>query len=403
MTGNTQLFLQLALIVGVSRACAWLFRRMGQTQVVGEMAAGIALGPTLFGQLFPEAHRSFFPPGSLGPLQAFSQVGIAIFVFLVGVRTDFEELRPHSRLAAVTSVVSIAAPLAMGALLAFYLLPRYGSNNPTAFCLFLGVAISVTAFPVLARILMERNLLETRIGALAIACAAVSDLAAWALLAVLTVLTQGSHSGFPLAWLAPALVIYGICAMGLRRLLPRIAVSKRDGELAMGSIAVLLVVAMISAAATEWMGLHALVGAFVAGLITPRSLRKELIEHLEPATLLLMIPIFFALTGLKTNLVVGIGVPAYLDLGLILFVAVVSKWGAAAATSRWMGLPWNEASQLGLMLNARGLVELVVLNVGLELGIIPNSLFSLMVCMAIVTTIMATPLIDWLRRRATGD
>jgi Kef-type K+ transport system membrane component KefB len=159
---------------------------------------------------------------------------------------------------------------------------------------------------------------------------------------------------------------------------------------------------MLSAAATEWMGLHALIGAVIAGRIAPRGIGKEWVERLEPATLILLIPIFFALTGIKANFLSATGSGAYTDLLLILMVAILGKWGAATITSRWMGLPWGEASQLGLMLNTRGLVELIVLNVGLEAGILSNTLYSLMVCMAIVTTVMATPIIDWIRKRPAG-
>jgi Kef-type K+ transport system membrane component KefB len=402
MFENTLFLLQLAVIIGTSRAVAWLFKRIGQTQVVGEMAAGIVLGPTVFGYFAPQAFHSLFPPASLPFLNVLSQIGLVVFVFLVGVRTDFGELRPHSRLAGATSVGSILVPLVMGGLLAVYLFPRYGTVNQASFALFVGTAVSVTAFPVLARILMERDLLNTRIGTLAIACAAVADLSAWVLLTIITVFTQQSRTVFPPLWMAAIITCYTACVFGARHLLERVSRGWEPGRPSLGAVALLLVLAMLSAAATEWMGLHALIGAFIAGLVTPRSVRKELVDHLEPATLILLIPIFFALTGIKVNFLFSAGSGAYMDLLLIMAVAVASKWGAAAVTSHWMGLPWHEASQLGLMLNTRGLVELIVLNVGLEAGIISTSLYSLMVCMAIVTTVMATPVIDWIRLRHSG-
>lgn len=399
MFENTLFLLQLAVIIGTSRAVAWLFQRIGQTQVVGEMAAGIVLGPTVFGYFAPQLFHTVFPPASLPFLNALSQIGLVIFVFLVGVRTDFGELRLHSRLAAATSLVSILVPLILGGLLSIYLFPRYGGINQVSFALFIGTATSVTAFPVLARILMERDLLNTRIGTLAIACAAVDDLAAWTLLTIITVFTQQSRTVFPPLWMTAILTGYAVCVFGVRHLLDRISRSWKPGKPSLGTVALLLVLAMLSAAATEWMGLHALIGAFIAGLVTPRGVRKELVDHLEPATLILLIPIFFALTGIKANFRLSAGSGAYTDLLLIIGVAVISKWGAATVVSRWMGLQWHEASQLGLMLNTRGLVELIVLNVGLEAGIISNSLYSLMVCMALVTTVMATPVIDWIRHR----
>jgi Kef-type K+ transport system membrane component KefB len=402
MFENTLFLLQLAVIIGVSRAVAWLFQRIGQTQVVGEMAAGIALGPTVLGHFAPQVFHSLFPPESLPFLNALSQAGLVIFVFLVGVRTNFGELRLYGRLAAVTSVASIVVPLVMGGVLAVYLYPRYGKVNPVAFALFIGTATSVTAFPVLARILLERDLLHTRIGTLSIACAAVADLAAWTLLTIITVLMQQSRTVYSGTGMVATVLVYSACIFAVRYALALASLRWKPDNLSLGAIAVLLVLATLSAAATEWMGLHALIGAFVAGLITPRHVGKELVQHLEPATLILLIPIFFALTGIKANFVFSPGSGEYTDLLLIVAAAVVSKWGAAAITSRWMGLPWREASQLGLMLNTRGLVELIVLNVGLETGIISNSLYSLLVCMAIVTTVMASPIIDWIRRSDPG-
>jgi len=398
MFDNTLFLLQLAAIVGESRLIAWGFQRIGQSQVVGEMAAGIALGPTLFGHFAPETFQALFPTHSLPFLHALSQAGLVIFVFLVGVRTDFGELRFHSRLAAATSIVSIAVPLALGGLIAGYLFPRYGRGNPMAFALFIGTAVSVTAFPVLARILMERDMLQTRIGTLAIACAAVADLAAWTLLAVITVLTQQGRTAGSAGSTAAMLIGYAGCVFLVRFLLGRLARGWEAGRISLGAMAVLLVMAMLSAAATEWMGFHALIGAFVAGLAAPRQVREPLVEYLEPATLILLIPIFFALTGIKVNFRFVAGAGVYWDLALILAVAVISKWGAASVTSWRMGLPWREASQLGVLLNTRGLVELIVLNVGLEAGILSSGLYSLMVCMAMVTTVMATPLLDWHRR-----
>lgn len=400
MFDTTLFLLQLAVIIGVSRIVAWIFQRLGQSQVVGEMAAGIALGPTLLGQVAPDAFHALFPPASMGFLNALSQVGLVVFVYLVGVRTDFTELRLHSKLAAVASAASIGVPMGLGAVLALYLYRTYGTGNELAFTLFIATAISVTAFPVLARILMERNLLHTRVGALAIACAGVSDLVAWLLLTLITVLRHGNWSPAPLAVQAAA---YGIGMWLVWYLMRRVASRWDAASLPMGAIAVLIVVALLSAAATDWMGLHSLVGALLAGLITPRKLRVELVSRLESATILLMIPIFFAMTGIKTNLVFPVVAGrAYLDLLVILTVAVVSKFGAGTLASRWMGLSWNEASQLGVMLNTRGLVELIVLNVGLETGIITEMLFSQMVCMAVVTTVMATPLLDALRRRSVN-
>jgi Kef-type K+ transport system membrane component KefB len=398
MFDNGLFLLQIAVIVGFSHLVAAVFHKCGQPRVVGEMAAGIALGPTLFGWIAPSAYQSLFPAASLGFLNALSQAGLAIFIFLVGVRLDFKELRRQSGIAIVTSNVSVIVPLLMGIASAIYLFPRYGNGDLAPFALFIGTAMSVTAFPVLARILMERNLLGTRLGSVAIACAAVDDITAWILLAAIIALTKHDPNARPL-WL---MIVYLAVYIGVMLLLGRFldAWSKRVDErrLPLDTMLIFVVLALVSGAVGEWIGIHALVGAFIAGLVTPRKFRQQLIEKLEAVTLLLLVPVFFALTGIRTNLIFKAGASAYLDLLLILGVAIVSKWGGTMIGARAKGMGWREACQLGLMMNTRGLVELIVLNVGLDIGILSPALFSMMVCMALLTTCMATPLMDWVGR-----
>jgi Kef-type K+ transport system membrane component KefB len=394
MFDNRLFLFQIAVIVGFSHLVSAMFRRFGQPRVVGEMAAGIALGPTLFGLLAPDAYQSLFPAASLGFLNALSQAGLAIFIFLVGVRVDFAELRRQSGIAIVTSNISVILPLLMGFATAQYLFPRYGSGSRIQFALFIGTAMSVTAFPVLARILMERNLLGTRLGSVAIACAAVDDITAWILLAVVVALTKHDPHARPL-WL---MIVYIAAYVGVVLILGRIlnAWSKRFDEkkLPLDSILVFVVLALVSGAVGELLGVHALVGAFVAGLVTPRKFRQQLIDKLEAVTLLILMPLFFTLTGIRTNFRFNAGAGMYLDFLLILMVAIGSKWGGTMIGARAKGMGWRDACHLGLMMNTRGLVELVVLNVGLDVGILSPPLFSMMVCMALVTTFMATPLID---------
>jgi Kef-type K+ transport system membrane component KefB len=395
MFDNALFLLQIAVIVGFSRVVALLFARFRQPQVVGEMAAGIALGPSLFGLVAPGAYHALFAPDSLGFLNALSQVGLIVFMFLIGVRVDFSEMRRQSGVALVTSNISVIVPLGMGVLLAQYLFPRYGNGGHVAFALFIGTAMSVTAFPVLARILMERNLLGTRLGSVAIACAAVDDITAWILLATIVALVNQDQNARPL-WM---MFVYLLVYIGFMVVLGRVlhAWSRRIDERKPPLEAVLafIVLALLSGAAGEWIGIHALVGAFIAGLVTPRQFRPQLIDKLETVTLLLLIPLFFALTGIRTNLVFrGAGAGVYIDLLLILFVAVICKWGGTMLGARAKGMSWQDASHLGLLMNTRGLVGLIVLNVGLDSGILSPTLFSMMVCMALVTTFMATPLID---------
>jgi Kef-type K+ transport system membrane component KefB len=401
MFDTALLLVQIAVIIGISRLAAWAFGRFGQPQVVGEMIAGIALGPTLLGWVFPSAYQSLFPPSSLAFLGALSQVGLVIFIFLIGVRVDFAELRQQSGIAVVTSNISVILPLLAGIGLAQYLFPRYGNGDRLTFALFVGTAISVTAFPVLARILMERNLLSTRLGSVAIACAAVDDLTAWILLAAIVGLTKHGENSRPF-WL---MLVYLAVYTGFMALLGRAlnGWSKRVDETksAPDMILIFVVLALASGAAGEWIGVHSFVGAFVAGLVTPRRFRAQLIGTLEAVTLLVLIPLFFTLTGIRTNLIFSVGAGAYLDLILILIVAIASKWGGTMIGARAKGMPWREACQLGLLMNTRGLVALIVLSVGLDSHILSPSLFSMMVCMALVTTFMATPLMNRVDRAGT--
>ena len=395
MSDNALLFLQIAIILGFSRLVAAAFHRLGQPRVVGEMAAGLALGPTLFGWLAPGAYHALFPPASLGLLNALSQVGLIIFIFLVGVRVDFAELRHQTGIAAVTSGISISLPLVMGIALAQYLFPRYGNGDRAAFALFIGTAMSVTAFPVLARILMERNLLHTRLGSIAIACAAVSDIAAWVLLATIVALTTHDRGARPLWMMFVYLAAYIVVMLVIRRILDTWSKGVDERDLPLDAMLIFVVLALVSGAAGEWIGIHAFAGAFAAGLVIPRKFRKQLIGTLESVTLLLLIPLFFVLTGIRTNLIFTVNAgSAYLDLILIVLVAVASKWGGTMIGARAKGMSWRDACKLGLMMNTRGLVELIVLNVGLDSGILSPTLYSMMVCMALVTTFMATPLME---------
>jgi Kef-type K+ transport system membrane component KefB len=257
--------------------------------------------------------------------------------------------------------------------------------------------MSVTAFPVLARILMERNLLGTRLGSIAIACAAVDDLTAWMLLAVIVALTQHNQEFGQIGLMSLRFAIYTVVMLAVGRLL-RAWSKSIQGQLPAEAMVIFVVLALLSGAVGEWIGIHALVGAFIAGLVTPRIFRQQLIDSLEGLTLLLLIPLFFVLTGIRTNLIFKVGGSAYLDLLLILLVAIASKWGGTMIGGRVRGLDWRDACQLGLMMNTRGLVELIILNVGLDKGILTPELFSMMVCMALVTTFMATPLMDWFER-----
>jgi Kef-type K+ transport system membrane component KefB len=399
MLDNRLFLLQIAVIIGFSHLVSALFSRFRQPKVVGEMAAGIALGPTLFGLFFPAPYHALFPPESLGYLNALSQAGLVIFIFLVGVRVDFADLRRQSGIAVVTSNISILLPMLLGMGVAWYLYPRYGSGSLLVFALFIGTSMSVTAFPVLARILMERNLLGTRLGSVAIACAAVDDISAWVLLAAIVSLTKNNTHSRPAGIMLLYIAIYLVAAYVIARILEAWSSHLDEKKLPVSATLLFVVLALISGAVGEHLGVHALVGAFIAGLVTPRKFRQQLIDKLEAVTLMILMPLFFALTGVRTRFIFNGGVEMYLDLFLILLVAVASKWGGTMIGARAKGMDWRDASRLGLLMNTRGLVGLVVLNVGADLGILSPRLFAMMVAMALITTFMATPLMDAFEQR----
>ncbi len=401
MPNLVTLVLQLAVIIGVARVVGGLFRRLGQPTVIGEMFAGIMLGPSLFGWLAPALAASLFPPASLGYLSALSQVGIVIYMFIVGLELDVHAVREQSHAAVVTSTVSIIVPFVLGATLALYLHPRLSNDSVsvTSFALFMGASMSITAFPVLARILSERRMLGTRLGSLAIACAAVNDVTGWCILAYV-VFRARVESGTPLAlWITVAGLMLFLAAMlfGARRVFRQFeAAYRRAGAVSDNMLALLLVIAMLSAVITERLGLHLLFGAFVAGVAMPKdsAFVRHVLDRLETVTIVLLLPLYFAFTGLRTsvNLLAG---PEWLICLAIIVTAIGGKLGGTLVAARLVGRPWRQAAGLGILMNTRGLMELVILNVGLDIGVLSPNLFSMMVVMALVTTVMTAPLLQW--------
>ena len=394
------LILQVAVVLLVARAVGFLFRRIHQPQVVGEMAAGILLGPSLLGWLAPDLSATLFPPASLGYLGTLSQVGLLFFMFLVGLEFDPKLLRGRGQAALVTSHVSIIAPFCLGAALALYLYPRLSDDSVsfTGFALFMGAAMSVTAFPVLARILTERNLLHTRVGAITIACAAVDDVTAWTILAFVVAIVRASAVETPL-WvtLGGTLVYMVLMVLLVRRALGWLeSFYHSRGRLTQDMVAAVLLLLLASAFATEWLGIHALFGAFALGAVMPKDpgFVHELREKLEDVTVVFLLPLFFAFTGLRTSIGLVSGVELWTQAALIMAVAVVGKFGGSTLAARATGLSWQEAGALGVLMNTRGLMELVILTIGLELGVISPALFTMMVLMALVTTFMTTPLLE---------
>jgi len=396
-----QLVLQIAVILVAARLVGFLFQKIHQPQVMGEMVAGILLGPSLLGWLAPGVSAALFPPASLSYLNALSQVGLVVFMFVVGLALNPSDLRGYGHAAVLTSHVSIVAPFCLGGLTALYLYPRLSDDGVTftGFALFMGAAMSITAFPVLARILTERGLLRSRMGTMAIACAAVDDVTGWCILAYIVVLVRVTHAARP-AWvtIAGSLAYVLIMVFVVRRILPAFEREfRKRNRLSDNLVAVIVVLVLVSALATEWLGIHLLFGAFLMGAIMPKTqeFTHYLLHKFESVTVVLLLPLFFAFTGLRTRIGVGGGRAIWFYSAIVIVVAITGKLGGSMFAARLAGMPWREAASLGILMNTRGLMELVILNIGLDIGVISPAMFSIMVLMALVTTFMTTPLLEW--------
>ncbi len=387
------LLADLALILVLARLFGALAKRLGQPPVLGEIVAGLLLGPTLFDGKITAA---LFPSTMIPPLTTIADIGLVLFMFVVGYEVDLSLVKGREKVAAGVAIGSIFLPLILGTGLGIWLAQREDVHNKVTFVLFFGVAMSITAFPVLARILTDRGMHRTRIGGLALAAASVDDVLAWTLLAVVVAIAGASGNEIRLA-LAPvyAAAIIFVVRPGLRKLAE---LYQRQGRLTPSVLATILIVLLLSAYATDWMGIKFIFGAFILGIVMPRNvpaLREAILERLEQVSVIVFLPVFFVIAGLSVNLS-GIGLSGLVDLGLIMAVAVVGKFGGAYYGARLTGVRRRQAGALAALMNTRGLTELVILTVGLNLGILSQSLYSLMVVMAIVTTGMAGPLLRYI-------
>jgi Kef-type K+ transport system membrane component KefB len=394
------LLMQIAVVILTARVVGKLFRLIKQPQVVGEMAAGIILGPSLLGWVAPGLESALFPANSLGFLSALSQIGLVAFMFLVGLELDPKLLRGRSHTAVITSHASITLPFFLGSLLALYLYPRVSDDSVTftAFALFLGTAMSVTAFPVLARILTERKLMTHPVGAIAIACAAVDDVTAWCALAVVVAVVRANASATPV-WLTliGSAAYVAVMVFGVRRLLGGLETAYRKRrKVSHDFMGLILLLVLASAWVTEQLGIHALFGAFLVGAIMPkdRAFVRVIRERIEGLVVVLLLPLFFAFTGLRTSIGLLSGADMWLYCGAVIAVAVAGKLGGSMLAARFTGMTWRESGAVGILMNTRGLIQLVVLNIGLDIGVISPAMFTMMVLMALVTTFMTTPLLE---------
>jgi Kef-type K+ transport system membrane component KefB len=387
------LLVQIVVTLLAAHLLGRVARRLGQPSVIGELAGGIVLGPTILGHLWPAAFHTIFPPDSLGALKLLAEIGVVFFMFAVGLEVDLDMLRGRTHQAVIISHASIAIPFLLGVVSALALHRSFApAGTPfLAFALFTGIAMAITAFPVLARILTERGMASTPLGGMALTCAAVDDITAWALLSLVVAIVRG-HSGTDVVMMAVLTTLFAaVMVWGVRPLLAR----RGAGD------ATLILLMFASAAITEAIGIHAVFGAFLAGVIVPLvpEARRGLVGRLSIVTPALL-PLFFAYVGVRTELTLIHDSASALACLAVVLVASAGKLGGSALAARLTGVAWRDALQLGVLMNTRGLMELIAVNIAYDLGILTPSMFAILVVMALVATIATGPLLGLLTRPA---
>ena len=393
-------FAQLAIIIAAARVVGWAARKwLGQPQVVGEMIAGVILGPSLFGLFFPEIQQALFPKDSRTLLYVLAQLGVGLYMFLVGLQFRGDEFRANVKSAASVSIAGMAAPFLVAVLIAPLLLSTGGlfTAGVTQFqaTLFMGAAIAITAFPMLARIIHERGLSETPLGTLSLSAGAIDDAAAWTVLAiVLATLGAGPMVAVKAILGGGALALFILFA-GPKLLAPLGRIAEREGKVSQTLLGITLILFALAAFGMDWAGIHAVFGGFLLGTVMPRGVfTRELRRVLEPVTVVMLLPIFFTFSGLNTQLSLLADPSLFLIAGGILIASIAAKGVACWGAARLTGQDNPTAMAIGALMNARGLMELIIINIGLQRGIITPALFSILVVMAIVTTLMASPLFE---------
>jgi Kef-type K+ transport system membrane component KefB len=395
-----QILLQMVIILLIAQLFGYLSQRIGQQWVIGEIVAGLVLGPSLLGLLWPGLWHFVFPANSLTTLQSFGDIGLILYLFSLGSRLDIQLMLQQSRKAILVSASGILLPLALGIALGCFLYPGFAGQKATlfSFVLLIGTSMSITAFPVLARLLTERNLLGTRIGMLALSCASIDDVIARCLLAI--IISIISSSSFVLALLPLGAIALHIVAMFfvVRPLLNALVKRTQSKQIL---LAASFIVLLLSAYITNVIGIHPIFGAFLAGIILPRNVVfTAQIRALDQINALLFLPLYFVYSGLKTQIGLIYGMNLWIICLLILLIACASKILGGVFGVRVTGESWRNALTLGVLMNTRGLIELVFLNIGYDLGVISSTLFTMLVIMALVTTMMTPVLLRPLK--ATG-
>jgi len=397
------LLTQIIVILTMAGLFRRLFRWIGQPPVMGEMVAGIVLGPSVLGLIYPPALSFLFPASSLETLRQLSQIGVVLFMFIVGTELNVRYLRDKGSAAVMISHASIIVPFLLGTALSLFLYRELAPPGTSfnAFALFIGVAMSITAFPVLARILEDRGLSQTTLGSIAITCAAVDDVTAWCILALVIALVKSTGLASSAMTIGLTVVFAVAMLFVVRPQLARI-IKEPDSQFHRRRlIPIILAFVLACALLTETIGIHALFGAFVAGVVMPPSteFRIFLKDKLEAFSSYALLPLFFAFTGLRTQVSLLNGWEGWLLCAVIILVAIAGKLGGSMLMGRWTGMSWTQSFSIGVLMNTRGLVELVVLNIGYDLGILSGRIFAMMVLMALVTTFMTGPLLSLVKNR----
>ena len=393
------LIIQIITIIACSRFLGFFFSRIGQPSVIGEILAGILLGPSLLGLYFPEVSSMIFPVSSLGNLQFLSQIGLILFMFVIGMELDVNVLKSKAKDAIFISHVSIVFPFSLGVGLAYFTYLDFAPNNVQfiSFALFMGISMSVTAFPVLARIVQERGLTKSKLGIIAITSAAIDDVTAWCLLAIVIAIVKAGAFTPALVTIGLSLVYVLFMLLVLRPFLNRLGSIYTNREtISRGIIALVFLILLSSAWATEVIGIHALFGAFLAGVVMPPNLnfRKILVDKLEDVALVLLLPLFFVFTGLRTQIGLLNDSSLWYTCLLVILIAIVGKFLGSALAARYVGQTWKDSLSIGALMNTRGLMELIVLNIGYDLGILSPEMFAMLVLMALVTTFTTGPMLS---------